>query len=79
MRLRKNNVSLNGLSLANHEVGPEAAAIEHELAERLRQAIAQLPDREAAVFCLRYFDDLSYQDIAKVLAHTNRRRGLGPA
>ena len=37
------------------------------MAERLRRAIAQLPDREAAVFCLRYFDDLSYQDIADSL------------
>jgi RNA polymerase sigma-70 factor (ECF subfamily) len=41
--------------------------VERELADRLRQAITQLPDREAAVFCLRYFDDLSYQDIAETL------------
>ena len=67
LRLRKTTVSFNGLSLADREVGPEATAIERELAERLRQAIAQLPDREAAVFCLRYFDDLSYQDIADTL------------
>jgi RNA polymerase sigma-70 factor (ECF subfamily) len=67
LRQRRTTVSLNGLSLAGHEEGPEAAAIEHELADRLRQAIAQLPDREAAVFCLRYFDDLSYQDIAQAL------------
>jgi RNA polymerase sigma-70 factor (ECF subfamily) len=37
------------------------------LAERLRQGIAQLPPREAAVFCLRYFEDLSYQQIAETL------------
>ena len=67
LRQRRNTVSLNGLSLASHEEAPEAVAIEHELAEHLRQAIAQLPDREAAVFCLRYFDDLSYQDIAQAL------------
>jgi RNA polymerase sigma-70 factor (ECF subfamily) len=29
--------------------------------------VAQLPPREAAVFCLRYFEDLSYQDIASTL------------
>jgi RNA polymerase sigma-70 factor (ECF subfamily) len=39
----------------------------HELAQRLRLAVAQLPDREATVFCLRYFDELSYQRIADTL------------
>lgn len=67
LRQRRTTVSLNGLALTDREEGPEAAAIEHELAERLRRAIAQLPDREAAVFCLRYFDDLSYQEIAESL------------
>jgi RNA polymerase sigma-70 factor (ECF subfamily) len=67
LRQRRNTVSLNDLSLIDRDVGPEATAVEHELAERLRRAIAQLPDREAAVFCLRYFDDLPYQDIAESL------------
>lgn len=67
LRQRRNTVSVNGLALIGRDEGPEATAIEHELAERLRRAIAQLPDREAAVFCLRYFDDLSYQDIAQTL------------
>jgi RNA polymerase sigma-70 factor (ECF subfamily) len=67
LRQRKSTVSLNGLSLVGPGEGPEAAAVERELADRLRAAIAQLPEREAAVFCLRYFDDLSYQDIADAL------------
>ena len=67
LRQRKNTVSLNGLSLVGPGEGPEAVAVERELAERLRLAIAQLPEREGAVFCLRYFDDLSYQDIADSL------------
>lgn len=67
LRQRKNTVSLNGLALASDDEGPEATAVEHELAERLRAAVAQLPEREAAVFCMRYFDDLSYQDIAGML------------
>jgi RNA polymerase sigma-70 factor (ECF subfamily) len=67
LRQRKNTVSLNGMALAAPGEGPEATAVERELADRLRQAISQLPDREAAVFCLRYFDDLSYQDIADAL------------
>ncbi|MBL8799498.1 MAG: sigma-70 family RNA polymerase sigma factor [Planctomycetia bacterium] len=38
-----------------------------ELAERLRQALGQLPAREAEVFALRYFEDQSYQQIAESL------------
>ena len=34
---------------------PIAKAIEHELAQRLGQALGQLPPREAEVFCLRFF------------------------
>ncbi len=67
LRQRKTTVSLNGLALADTGEGPEEAAVERELAERLRLAIAQLPEREAAVFCFRYFDDLSYQEIAEAL------------
>jgi RNA polymerase sigma-70 factor (ECF subfamily) len=36
-------------------------------AGRLRWALARLPGREAAVFALRYFDDLSTQEIAETL------------
>ena len=46
---------------------PEAEAMEHELRERLRLAIAELPAREAEVFCLRYFEELSYDKIAETL------------
>ena len=49
------------------EPGPEEAAIEHELADRLRKALGQLPRRKADVFCLRYFEDRSYQEIAESL------------
>jgi RNA polymerase sigma-70 factor (ECF subfamily) len=46
---------------------PEETAIGHELAERLRQALAELPRQEAAVFCLRYFEDTPNQQIADIL------------
>ena len=67
LRQRKPTLSLNGLSLMSIDDGPEEAAIGKELAERLTQAVAQLPEREAAVFCLRYFDDLPNQQIAETL------------
>ena len=41
-----------------------------ELAEGLRQAIAQLPDQQAAVFSLFYFEHLSRVEIAEALGTT---------
>ncbi len=67
LRQRKPTLSLNDLALACSSNGPEETAIGRELAERLRQAVAELPEREATVFCLRYFDDLSYERIAETL------------
>lgn len=70
LRQRRNLVPLEGLSLATTVNDPEAIAMERELSTRLRQAITQLPRREATVFCLRYFDDLSYEQIAETLQIT---------
>lgn len=67
LRQRKANVSIEGLALASTNDDPEALAMERELSARLRQAVSQLPRREATVFCLRYFDDLSYEEIAETL------------
>jgi RNA polymerase sigma-70 factor (ECF subfamily) len=47
---------------------PEAIAIGHELAEQLRLAIARLPDREASVFCMRYFGQMSNTEVAEALS-----------
>lgn len=33
----------------------------------LFKAIARLPQKQKSVFCLRYFDDLSYEDISEIL------------
>jgi RNA polymerase sigma-70 factor (ECF subfamily) len=38
-----------------------------DLAERLREAIAQLPPQEAKVFCLRHLSQMSYAQIAREL------------
>lgn len=46
---------------------PQELAQARELATRLRGAIDTLPRQQAAAFCLRYFDDLSYDDIAAAL------------
>jgi RNA polymerase sigma-70 factor, ECF subfamily len=67
LRQRRPTVPLDGLALVTTTDGPESVAIEHELSDRLRQAVAELPEREGTVFCLRYFEDLSYQRIAEIL------------
>ena len=67
LRQRRGTQALEGLSLPSREENPEQAAVGKELAQSLRRAISQLPEREAEVFCLRYFEDLSYQEIADAL------------
>jgi len=46
---------------------PEPIAIQRELANRLRRSISRLPDREAVVFALRFFGELSNAEIAETL------------
>lgn len=50
--------------------GPDAAAIERELADRLRWAIAKLPDREAEVVSLLYLGEMTNAEIANTLGIT---------
>jgi RNA polymerase sigma-70 factor (ECF subfamily) len=38
-----------------------------ELEERLEKAVAALPEKQRAVFVMRYFDELSYQEISSVM------------
>jgi RNA polymerase sigma-70 factor (ECF subfamily) len=46
---------------------PDAAAVAAERVSLVRQALTRLPPREAEVFSLRYFGDLSNPDIAELL------------
>ena len=46
---------------------PDERAIRRELENRLRQEVGSLPEQEAAVFCLRYFDALSVTETANTL------------
>jgi RNA polymerase sigma-70 factor (ECF subfamily) len=46
---------------------PESVAVARELTERLRDAVAELPRREATVFSLRYFGEMPNAQIALTL------------
>ncbi len=37
---------------------------------QLQQAIARLPERQRQVFCLKYFDEMPYDDMSRVLGAT---------
>lgn len=70
--LRKRRPNTAGATLmadapAPHACRPDAAAVATESAALLRDALAQLPTREAEVFSLRYFGDLSNPEIAEAL------------
>jgi len=67
VRRRRPTLSINGLSLATSNPSPELDAVAAEMAERLPEAISRLPEREGEVFCLRYFEDLSNEQIAAAL------------
>ncbi len=70
LRQRRKTVTFDNLQLASAEQRPDAALMERETSDRLREAIAQLPRREGEVFCLRYFEEFTYQQIAETLSIT---------
>ncbi len=45
----------------------EKASSRRQMARYLRDAVAALPRRDSEVFALRYFEELSYRDIARQL------------
>lgn len=53
-------------ALPSAEPGPERSALRHERRERVQQALGQLPEHYRLVTVLRYWHDLSYQEIEQV-------------
>lgn len=50
------------------ECSPDRAVINRELSAELRCALQQLPQRDAEVVCMRFLNELSYEQIAKDLS-----------
>ena len=48
-------------------IAPERSQRDSEFRRRLRQALLQLTDRNAQVFCLRYFEEFTNKEIAATL------------
>jgi RNA polymerase sigma-70 factor (ECF subfamily) len=67
LRRRRRESSLDVLAQPARESPPEEDLIARELEARLRRAVAALPEREGAVFSLRYFEGLELPEIAATL------------
>ena len=68
LQKQRNNVSLDdeeGLAARSLEGGPYFDGDEIEL--QLQTAIAQLPEKQRVVFNLRYYDEMPYEEMSKVL------------
>lgn len=68
-RRRMNWLTLDDVAfwLTSGEAGPERSAIEGERHSHVQQALQQLPETYRSVTLLRYWHDLSYQEIADTL------------
>lgn len=75
LRSRKPSARLDPFAVSAGEA-PEQAAVARELAARLRLALSELSKQQAAVFCLRYFDERSYEEIAGALGITTGAVGV---
>jgi RNA polymerase sigma-70 factor, ECF subfamily len=61
------NSDLEQVEAASREPNPSVSAESSELADRLRAAVGQLPRRQAQVFCLTCFEQMTSEEIAERL------------
>ena len=79
-RQRRHHASLSDVSpLDLKSPSPDESAMRQEEESRLRDAVAALPEREGAVFALRYFEKLIRRN-CRMLGHQlfGRRRCFEP-
>ena len=78
-RMREPNVSTETadyVDVPSDDVEPYQHVQAKELAEGLREALTQLPQQEAQVFCMRYLNNMSYRQIGKQLGIKNSTAGV---
>jgi len=81
LRRRRRRPHCNGdtadlATLPSANPDPVQQAEQRELAAKLRDAMGQLAPKEAQAFCLRYFNDMSYRQIAKELGIKTNATGV---
>ncbi len=70
LRRQKPMLALDNLPILDKHPSPEDEAIAREAEQRLRSIVAELSPRQAAVFCLCYFESLAHEEIADTLEIT---------
>lgn len=63
-------------NVVSRQASATQIAEQRELAHRLREAVAQLPDQQAEVFCLAALESLPHADIAAQLGITANHVGV---
>jgi RNA polymerase sigma-70 factor, ECF subfamily len=76
VRARRVDLPIDSHAVADRRPGPPEIAAGRELADRLRSGLTILTPQESQVFCLRYFEDLSNDEIAQTLMITTNAVGL---
>jgi len=66
-RSRSETVPADWAALESTNPCPAQQAQYKELTDGLRESLSKLPHQEAQAFCLRYLNDMSYQQIANEL------------
>jgi RNA polymerase sigma-70 factor (ECF subfamily) len=68
---RKNKKRLNYSNITYHKISNELSETDLEKSDailhKFQQAIQQLPEKQKIVFNLRYYDEMSYEDIGQIL------------
>lgn len=67
LRQRRPTWTLGQREISTNGSDPVERAIANELSERVRFLLGDLPPREAEVFCLACFEQLSHAEVARVL------------
>ena len=62
--------------IPDKSAAPDQTAAASELAEHLRQALAELEPRQAQVFCLACLEEVGYAEIAQQLGITVNHVGV---
>ncbi len=75
-RARRSGEVADWAAVAAGNPTPVQAAQASELRAKLRRALAQLPRKQADVFCLRCLQQMSYQDIADELGMKTNAVGV---
>jgi RNA polymerase sigma factor FliA len=66
-------IGLEQIVADRNQPEPDSALLDHEMCERLREALDTLPQRERLVLSLTYFENLSGQEIAGILGVSESR------